>query len=137
MGWQPPVYHGYKNTIPVIQGVAYQGHGHMHNPRELHLGSGQLPDGRWYDAAGNVSDGTTLPGSSAAHNQNGNGQQKEENKGLGASIAKLYGFVITPLAMGVGYYRTRSLWKSFLLGGVALPYLIYVGIDSVGKKEKV
>lgn len=39
-----------------------------------------------------------------------------------------------PIAMGVGYYRTKSIWKAFLLGFVSFPYLIYVGYDTYKKK---
>ena len=42
--------------------------------------------------------------------------------------------IAAPIAMGVGYYRTKSLWKAFLLGFVATPYLGYVAYDTYKKK---
>jgi len=40
----------------------------------------------------------------------------------------------TPIAMGVGYYRTKSIWKALLLGFVSTPYLIYVAYDTYKEK---
>jgi hypothetical protein len=134
-----PQYHGYKAAIPIIQGVAY--------------GSGTLPDGRMYDTEGNIIGGGAVPGSAADTDYidgrdvigelNRQEQEKEDEQRrleeeerlrkfkTGATLYSLSG----ALAMGVGYYRTRSLWKSALLGFVSLPYLIYVGIDELGKKK--
>ena len=42
----------------------------------------------------------------------------------------------TPIAMGVGYYRTKSLWKAFLLGFVSTPYLIYVAATMIADSRE-
>jgi len=42
--------------------------------------------------------------------------------------------ITVPVAMGVGYHRTKSIWKAFLLGFVSTPYLIYVAYDTYKEK---
>ena len=42
--------------------------------------------------------------------------------------------IMVPLAMGIGYQRTKSIWKAFLLGFVSTPYLVYVAYDTYAKK---
>lgn len=134
------VYAGYRNLIPIAQGVAY--------------GSGTLPDGRRYDTAGNIIGGGVVPGSSADKDyvdgrdviaEINRQEQEKENERLRLEEEKKKGQIRTgirlysltgALAMGVGYYRTKSLWKSALLGFVSLPYLIYVGIDEVKKRQQ-
>jgi hypothetical protein len=69
---------------------------------------------------------------------NGEAEQKGKQEEKIRRAGKLYGSVTMwtgPIAMGVGYYRTRSIWKAFLLGFISLPYLIYVGVDEMGKKK--
>jgi hypothetical protein len=61
---------------------------------------------------------------------------EEDDKGF--SMWKAYkaaSYVGRPLAMAAGYYRSKKLLTAVGVSFVWLPYLMYVGIDTLSKRK--
>ena len=91
-----------------------------------------------YLSYGATNDLPALPPSADVPVSNGNGTTPNA-KGLletyrESPMGKLK-MVTGPLAIGIGYYRTKSIWKAFLLGFVSTPYLVYVAYDMYQEKK--
>ena len=79
-----------------------------------------------------LKDGTCVPVA------NGNGTNPNAKSLLEtyreSPLVKLK-MITGPLALGIGYYRTKSIWKALLLGFVSTPYLVYVAYDMYQEKK--